>query len=159
MAVIQSTYSENIDDAVNGMLANANNEVITKIVEETNGIGFGVACSQGTADNQADLGASAATGFIGISVRDRSLVNESGQEADEYQDGQNIALLVRGEIWVTTGGAVNDGDDVTFNSTTGVLSSAATSGSQFAITGARWMTTASSGGLARVRLGGALPSA
>jgi hypothetical protein len=64
-----------------------------------------------------------------------------------------------GTMWVTVGGDVVDGADVTFNGTTGVLSSTAAGAGQFAITGARWLDTVSSGGLARVYLGGALPSA
>ena len=67
--------------------------------------------------------------------------------------------MTRGRIWVVVGGDVTDGADVTFSSTTGVLSSTAVGAGQFAITGARWMTTATNGNLALLHLGGALPSA
>lgn len=159
MAVVQSTYSETISAANAGMPADADYSAISRIVEEANGIGFGLACQQGTNDKQAKLGGASAAVFAGISIRDRTLVNAVGEEADEYQDESVMSLMIRGEIWVTVGGNVSAGNDVTFAASTGVLSSAATSGSQFAIAGARWMTSASSGGLAKLRLGGALPSA
>ena len=142
MSIVQSTYSESIDAALPGMLADADNTVISAVVEEANGIGFGLACQQGTSDEQAKLGGASAAVFKGISVRDRTLVNAAGVTADEYQDEAVMGLCIRGEIWVTVGGDVVKGGDVTFNSTTGVLSSAATSGTQFAISGARWMTSA-----------------
>ena len=161
MAVVQSAYSENISAAYAGMVANERNwDADTRICETSAGIAFGVVVGLGTADNGCVVGAGAAAQFVGITVRDVTLVTQSGQTADKYQQYDNVAVLTQGDIWVTVGAAVTDGADVTFNSTTGVLSSAGTSGSQFAIAGARWMTTqANSGGLAIVRLGGALPSA
>lgn len=156
MPFIQSTYAERITKAVAGMLADADAHVDTRICETAAGIGFGLAVGQGTSDNEAKLDAAAAADFVGITVRDRTLVNDS---ADKYEQYENMAVITRGDIWVTTGGVVSAGDDVTYSKSTGVLSSAAPSGTQFAITGARWMTSAGSGGLARVRLGGAVPSA
>lgn len=155
MAVVQSTYSENISRALPGMPADADYSADTRIVETEAGIGFGVAVSQGTNDNGALIGAAAAADFVGVSIRDKTVPDGT----DSYADGANIGVMTRGDIWITTGGDVVAGDDVTFVATTGVLSSAATSGSQFAISGARWMTSASSGALALLRLGGALPSA
>lgn len=158
MAVVQTTYSENIAPAVNGMVANMTNwDADTRIVETATGIPFGVAVGQGAADKGAVLGASAGTGFVGISVRDVTLPPRSA--IDKYADGENMAVLTEGDIWVTVGGDVTAGGDVTFAASTGVLSSAATSGTQFAITGARWMTGATNGGLAILRLSGHLPAA
>lgn len=157
MAVVQNSYSETQRRAIAGMVANMTNyDADTCIVETAAGIGFGLACGQGTADNGAVLGATAATDFRGISIRDVTLAPE---DEDKYQEDANIALLTEGDIWVTTGGVVEAGDDVTFSSTTGVLSTVAASGSQFTITGARWMTSAGSGALAVVRLSGHVPAA
>lgn len=154
---VQTTYSARMPAAVAGMIADMQNwDADTRICETAAGIGFGLAVGRGSADNGAVLGAAAATDFLGISVRDVTLVNNDG---DEYARYSNMAVLTKGTIWVTVGGDVVDGGDVTFNSTTGVLSSAGTSGTQFAITGARWLDTVSSGGLARLRLSGELPSA
>lgn len=155
MAFVQSTYSENIAIAVAGMLADADHSVDTRVCETAAGIGFGVACGQGTANNGVRLGAAAATGFVGISVRDKTLVNSEG---DEYQQYNNVGVMTRGDIWVTVGADVVAGNDVTFVASTGVLSTATASGSQFTIAGARWMTSATAGKLALLRLSGALPT-
>lgn len=157
MAIVQSTYSENQAAAYAGMIADMSTaDVDSRNCETAAGIGFGLAVGQGSADKGVVLGASGAAVFVGISVRDITLVNDVG---DEYQENDIVGVLTRGDIWVTAGGQVAPGNDVTFASTTGVLSSTGTSGSQFAIAGARWMTSAGSGELAIVRLGGALPSA
>lgn len=153
MAIVQSTYGENIAIASPGMPADADYSAATKICETAAGISFGVAVQRGTSDNEALIGAVAATDFVGVTIRDIT------QAEDEYAQYENMGVMQRGRIWVTVGGDVNAGDDVTFSATTGVLSSTATSGSQFAITGAVWETSASSGGLAKLYLSGNLPSA
>lgn len=157
MAVVQSTYSENIRPAVAGMVANMTNwDADTRLVETAAGIGFGLAVGQGAAAKGAVLSAATAAGFVGISIRD---VTNDTIPADKYALTDNIAVLTEGDIWVLTGGAVAVGADVSFDSTTGVLSSAAASGTQFVIAGARWMTATSGAALAIVRLSGHLPAA
>lgn len=158
MAIVQSTYTENQPIAQAGMLASGDHSVDTRICETAAGIPFGVAVSQGSADNGALIGGASATVFAGISVQDMSIENDPSN-SDEYPQYSNMGVLTRGDIWVVTGGIVTAGADVTFAATTGVLSTAAASGSQFAIAGARWMTGAASGALAKVRLSGSLPSA
>lgn len=157
MAVVQSSYSATMAAAVAGMVANQRENCIdSRVVETAAGIGFGVVVGQGSADNGAVLGASAATGFVGISARE---ITTDPASVDKYSQYGNMPVLTEGDIWVTTGGIVAAGGDVTFNKTTGVLSSAAADTNNFAITGARWMTSAASGALAVVRLTGAMPSA
>jgi len=158
MAIVQSTYTELQPIAQAGMLASSDHSVDTRICDTAAGIPYGVAVSQGTADNAAVIGGASAAVFVGISVQDMSVENDPANN-DEYPRYANMGVLTRGDIWVVTGGIVAAGQDVTFASTTGILSSAATSGTQFAIAGARWMTAAASGALARVRLSGSLPSA
>lgn len=157
MAFVQTTYSNTMGKALPGMSADADFHADTRIVETSAGIGPGLAVSQGTSDKEAKIGAAAAAGFVGVSMRDISV--ENATSADVIPRYSNIAVLTEGDIWVTVGGDVVAGGDVTFAAATGVLSSAAASGSQFAVAGARWMTSASSGGLAILRLSGALPSA
>lgn len=157
MATTQTTYSETTRSALPGQVANMTNyDADTRVCETAAGIGFGVAVSQGTAANGALIGGASAAVFAGISVRDVTLPPSN---SDVYAEGDNMAVMTEGDIWVTTGGDVTVGGDVTFNSTTGVLSSAAASGTQFAISGARWMTAASSGSIAVLRMSGHLPSA
>lgn len=157
MAVVQNSYSENIGVGRAGMVATMNAwDGDTRIVETAAGIGFGLACGKGSDDKGCVLGAAAAAAFRGISIRDVTL--ESSQ-SDKYARYQNIALLTKGVIWVTVGGNVQEGQDATFDSTTGVLSSAATSGTQFQIPGAVWLDTVTNGGLARLKLTGQMTPA
>lgn len=156
MAVVQSTYTENIRPAVAGQVANMTAwDGDTRNVETAAGIPFGVAVGQGAAAKGAVLGAAAAEDFVGISIRDVTLDPRDG---DKYRLNANIAVLTEGDIWVVTGGAVAPGDAVSFAGATGVLSAAAAGAGQFVIPGARWMTAAANGALAIVRLGGALPA-
>ena len=156
MSVTQSTYSENMPIAQAGMPANADYSADTRICESA-AIPFGIAVSQGTSDKEALIGGASAAVFAGVSIADKTINNDGG--VDGYNQYDNMGVMTRGDIWVVVGGNVTAGGDVTFAATTGALSSAAASGSQFAIAGARWMTSATSGNLAKLRLGGALPSA
>jgi hypothetical protein len=158
MSVVQITYLENQAIAQAGMIASGDHSIDTRICETAAGIAFGVAVGQGTADRGAVIGAAAAAGFVGVSVQDMSVENDPAN-SNEYHQLDTMGVITRGDVWVVTGGIVTAGADVTFASTTGILSSAATSGTQFAIAGARWMTGAASGALALLRLSGSLPSA
>jgi hypothetical protein len=157
MAVVQSTYSERLSPGIAGTFANETNyDVDTCNCETVAGIGFGLAVSQGTADNGAVLGGASAAVFRGVSMKDVTLVNNT---VDKYAQDQNMAVATEGDIWVTVGSDVAKGADVTFVASTGVLGSVAADGTHFAIAGARWMTTAANGNLAILRLSGNLPSA
>lgn len=153
MAFVQSTYSENIAVALPGMAADADISADTRIVETAAGIGFGVAVSQGTSDKECLIGGASAAVFVGVTLR--SITGD----ADSYDQYDNASVITRGDVWVTVAGDVTAGGDVTFKDTTGALSSAAAGANDFAIAGARWMTSASSGDLAKLRLSGSLPSA
>jgi hypothetical protein len=154
---IQTAYNETMARGLPGMVATMNNwDADTGVCETSAGIGFGLACGQGVADNGVTLGGAAAADFRGVSVRDVTL---DPLAVDKYVLGTNVALLTRGDVWVTVDGAVNAGDNVTFVATTGALGSVAADGTHFTVDGARWMTSAASGGIARLRLSGKLPSA
>lgn len=47
--------------------------------------------------------------LLGISTATSALSYTSGQDADEYQQYDNVAILTQGAIWVTAGGTVTDG--------------------------------------------------
>ena len=154
---LQTSYPATMTKGVAGALATMNNwDAVTKICETAAGIGFGLAVGRGTNDNGAILGAGAAAGFLGISMRDVTLDPSYSDKIPQYK---NLSVLQQGVIWVVCGDDVQDGQDVTFVASTGVLSSAGTSGSQFLVANAIWLDTVSSGGLARIRLGGTLTGA
>lgn len=157
MGVLQSTYVERIAQAVAGMVGDmVKSNIDTRAVETVAGIGFGLACGRGADDRGVVLGAVAVTDFVGISVRDTTLASVVGVTVDTYPRYASAGILTEGDIWVITGATVADGEDVTFNNTTGVLSTAATGAGQFLISGARWMTSVTGAGLALVRLTGPL---
>lgn len=160
--VVQSAYSERQPIGLAGQIADMTNyDADSLIVENSNGAGFGLAVSQGTLYNQCVLGATAAAKFRGVTIRDITLapVAADSDYVDEYPQRALAGVLTRGDIWVLPGGNVSPGNDVTFNSTTGVFSSAGASGTQFAVAGARWMTTGSTVLVAKLRLSGHVPSA
>ena len=179
MAILQTTYPDDIPIAVKGQVATTTTtDIASYIVGDSAGIGVGLGIFQGSTAQAASLGARV-NKFIGLSVRERSLrPNDADSGGDlVYPEGQHVAALQRGEMWVAVGAAVTVGGDVTIQGRTGVLSSAAAATrtanydpdmadsnsnnpGQILIAGARWMTAqAVVGGLARVRLSGELPVA
>lgn len=151
MAVVQPTYNSRIPAGFEGQVANMTTyDADSRICETDAGIAFGRAIGQGTADKGAVLGG-ALTGFVGISVRD---VTQRPSAEDKYEDGDTMAVMTRGDIWVVPLVDVAKNDPVHYVSATGRFTNTGDIGP---IVGARYMTSASAGGLAQVRLSGHLP--
>lgn len=145
MAVVQSTYGRRMPIGANGTAADTHGwDADTKQCESAT-IGFGLVVSRGTKDNSVVLGGA---NFQGISVRDITLVHTT---PDLYYAKDNMAVATAGDWWVIVAANVVAGRAVSYNTTTGQLGSAGT-----AIAGAIWMTSASTGGLAIVRLNNTL---
>ncbi len=141
--ITQSTYSRYAPIAQNGTVASMSSwDADTYVAEGT--IPFGLVVSKGAEDNTC---AKAGTLFVGVSVRDVTLTHST---ADQYQVGDNVAVLTRGDIWVVAKEAVVARTAVKYDTSTGELGKAAGT----AISGAVWMTTADVGGLAICRLEG-----
>lgn len=125
--VVQRTYRPQIAPAVAGLVANMLEASIrSKNVETAAGIGFGLAVSQGTADNGCVLGGSA---FIGVTVRDATLglapvnpLSDTPNTVDKYGQYTSAAVLSRGDIWVVAGMNVAAGNAASYNTTTGAFS-------------------------------------
>ena len=152
---IQTSYSENIADAREGMLVNSRHCEVVSYEAEAD-VAFGVAVHQGTAADQIAKGVDgsasspfAVTKYVGVTVRDRTRAPGD----DEYKEGSNAAVLIRGDIWLKVPSAVAIGDDVTAVEATGVLSTVTAADGQFLIPNARWITAAAANGLAILRLG------
>lgn len=140
---VQSTYNRYHPQAQAGMPATMTGwDADTRNVE-TGPIPFGVAVSKGTEDNDIVKGGSL---FAGVSIRDITLVHDT---ADQYEDGDDAGILVRGDIWVAVEDDVAAKTQILYNTTTGALGSSGGT----AIAGSVWMTSASAGGLAVARLG------
>jgi hypothetical protein len=111
------------------------------------GIGFGLAvCQGGASDRAAILGAPSGRKFIGITAADITLPNVLPGTTDVYSNGDNMAVLVRGDIWVIAMDAVTAGEAVYFNPVTGVLGSQSSS-ETVKCENAMWMTSATPGSL------------
>lgn len=152
---VQTAYSRYRPGSQNGMLASAKaSDVIDTGISDMpagQGIGFGLAVSQGAMSDQGVvLGTLSGGTFRGITIADPTLANRSSTFTDKYEPGENVAVLVNGDIWVVTADAVVPGAVVKFSTTTGALST----GTGTTIANAEWRTTqATPGGLAVVRLG------
>jgi hypothetical protein len=147
---VQTTYQENLDAARAGMIAGADFDVETGIVEDAAGIAAGLACAQGTLSDKGIIRGGTTTTFRGISVRDVAL----GAEVDTYAQYKNIAVLVRGEAWVQVSSAVAANAAVYFTAADGKFTDV--SGGNVLVKGARFVTSAAQDGLAKVKLSGLL---
>jgi hypothetical protein len=158
---VQTTYIQYVGPGMNGMPATTTGwDVDTRIFEDQSvgqvGIGFGLAVCQGASDKGCRLGLMSGRSFVGITRADKTLPGVQGTGTtiyvDAYANGENVNVHVRGDIWVTVGTNVAADGQVYCNTATGLLgASGIANASQ--ITNARWQTSASTSGLAVVRLG------
>jgi hypothetical protein len=145
MPAIQTAYSAQHARWVEGMVLNMEpNDIVTRVAEDVEGIGFGKVGVQGTADNQV-VDSEATVKFTGIAVLDTT------QPTGKYEQFSNVALMKKGVIVVTASVAVAVGDPVYYVPATGVLTNVATSNTLIA--GAQWDTSTSGAALAALRLG------
>jgi plastocyanin len=154
MATAQTTYETSPRIGLPGQIANEeNSNVISKIVETAAGIGFGQpAARSATAanENNCRLMVSGAV-FLGIAVLNRAAGCAEG--TDEYEQYKAAALMTQGSIFVTAGGTVAPGDDVTWNTSTGEYSTTAADGTNLAIPDARFETNGGDGDIVMISLG------
>jgi hypothetical protein len=156
MPAVQTTYSTNLQPGVEGEVATMldDDDVTTCICETAAGIPFGRAVSEGANARGAVLGG--ATKFVGLTVRDITLIAQSGQTVDLYQRYNNMAVMIEGDMWVRPVAAVTHGSPATYDSTTGQLNPAAAG---VAIANSRYITSAGAGALAVLRLTASGPGA
>jgi hypothetical protein len=146
MPTIQSTFNATHSRWFEGMvLTQEPADIVTRIAEDAEGIGFGKVCVQGTADNQV-VDSEATVKFVGIAVAD------PGQPADIYAQYANVAVMKKGVIVVAAGAAIAVGDPVYYVPATGVLTNTDNSSANTLIAGAIWETSRDSANLAAVRL-------
>lgn len=135
--IIQSDYAERMLPPSPGTIAGSNHDGGTGTCEEEDGIGFGLPVQQGTADKGVLL-AGALADFLGVSIRDVTLVASAAEFVDKYEQYSNVGYLKKGQIWVLAGAACAAGDPVHYNATTGAW---AITGGTGPIVGARYVTS------------------
>lgn len=157
---VQTTYSENIRAAVEGMIADMQAEInlVSRTVETAAGIGFGKVVDQGTADRGTVVAGASTDKPIGFTVRERSVDPASPNAFAQYDSAR---IMTKGVIWVTVddAGGVAAGDDVWLTLSTNTLSNAdAGSGDGLKLAGCRWATSAADGELAIVEVDMSVPA-
>lgn len=146
---VQSSYGRYLSAGVAGEIADGTPSFSdSRICETSAGIGFGLAVSQGTGDNGAILGGGL---FVGISVRDITLVNSVGDEIQQYD---NMGVLINGDIWVQTKTVCVPRQKVYYNSSTGQIGKSTISNA-VEIVGATFLDTGAADDIVRIRLTGA----
>lgn len=154
MPSVQSSYSMGIRAAVLGMIANTETtKLMSRTVETVAGIGFGKVVQQGADPDGciSDLNTIAMTAqtFLGITVRERSVRPETPDLFARYESAR---IMREGVIWVQAGAAVSPSDIVTVTLATGVIGKTAVGAGVVAIPAARWESTTTGAGLAKLRL-------
>lgn len=115
----------------------------TRVCETNAGIAFGRAVSEGSNSYGCVVGGS---DFIGISTIDKTLINSFG---DTYRFGNNVGIILQGDVWVRVVAVVTHGAIATYDAITGRLNPV-TGGIE--LYGSRYITSAGAGQLALLRL-------
>lgn len=149
MPAVQTTYSETLAPAVEGMVANTEPKVtISRVIESAAGIGFGKVACQGATANTIKVSAAAGI-FRGITIRDVTLPPTNG---DKYIQKDICAVMTKGVIWVIASVNVTAGQPAYFVPATGALTNVDGGGANILIPDAMWDSAAQATNLAKLRL-------
>jgi len=120
MAVLQSNFTETVAKGFPGMVANgeASNR-ITRTVETVAGIAFGQPVYRGTGDHGCTSTVGTLATFLGFTIANQGEQALAGQDADEYQQYANAAIMTDGAIYVAVVGSVADGAAITIGTGAG----------------------------------------
>ena len=124
--------------------------IISRNVEATAGIGFGVAVAQGADAKGVVPFGTGATKYVGITLLDRSATG-TPTNADGFRQRESARVMTIGDIWVNATVAVAAGDPVYLVAATGLFTNVSTS--NVLVPNARFDTTTTAANqLAVVRL-------
>lgn len=138
-------YKAEQDAGIAGAIVNTENKnIISRTVEDAAGIAFGLAVAQGTNDKGIRAVTTGDADFVGITVLDRTAGDLINGKFVRYESAR---VLEEGVIWVEVTAAVKAGDAAAVDLATGKFNKAGA-----AMAGARFETSAASGGLAQLRL-------
>lgn len=164
-APLQTSYNQYAPVAQVGLVGDMNlANIDTRICDDPSGdgVGFGLAVSQGTlhGDKSAAIGQISGGAFVGITIADQTLIASTTALVDKYVDTDNMGVLTFGTIWVSPATDVVVGTQAYFNDETGELGGSSIPNA-VAIVGSRWVDskpntdqpTLNFNGLARVNLG------
>lgn len=153
MPSVQDTYNRNISVARAGFIANEEPKtLISRTVEDAAGVAFGKVVQQGADDGgcTAVLTGMTATSFLGITAMDRGVRPTFPNGFARYDSAR---ILNKGVIWVQVSAAVEAGEAATVTLANGNISSAAVAEGIVALPNARFDSSTTGAGLAKLRLG------
>lgn len=149
---VQLDYPSVHGPAFAGQRADLIPETVISRTAANGSIAFGSVVVQAEDDHSVTTIANLATndpgGFVGIAVRDQAVTPDT---INAYSEDETAGIMTKGSIWVQAYETVAAGDPVYFVTATGALGK--TSASSTLIPGARWDTSRTGAGLAKVRLG------
>ena len=147
MAVLQSTFNEDITAGYAGMDADGELENgVSLILEGATACAFGRPVYRGTADRGATLTVSA--NLRGFARASKGLPVTSTRAEETYAPGDVMSVKERGKIWISSSTAAADGDQVYVVTASGLISNSATSAT--IATGWFYDDTIAAPGIARI---------
>ena len=153
MSTYQTTYNERPAKGVHGQVANAelSNRISRTI--ETAAVPFGAPVQRGTGDHGA---VAFTTGdLLGIAILNPAVPGNvaTATTPDVYPVGFTAAILTRGQMYVTAGETVVQGDDVYYVTATGKYTTTAAAGSVGPLTGVFFDTGGGNGDIVEISVG------
>ena len=158
---VQTSYSANIDAAIEGQDADLGlKSIISKLIEGSD-IKFGRAVVRGSDDDGCTLPSATGGKFIGVTAATSAGLVNDDEDTNLYSQYSSGNVMDFGEIWVYTEVAVTPGEDVYFRHTAeaspldevGRFRNDSSDGNADKIEGAVWQTTTSAGGIGKIKLG------
>jgi|SRR6185369_8070517 len=147
MAVLQSTFSEDIPYGFPGMEADGElSNIISRTLEGSTNCEFGRPVFRGSNDKGCDLTVDA--NLYGFAIAKKGLPVTADRPADVYAPGDTVAIKERGKIWVTCTTACADGAQVYITSAGAISNSSG--GGNTAATGWVFEDTLSGAGITRI---------
>lgn len=114
MAELQTTYTDTVAKGYPGMVANGEtSNRITRTCETAAGVAFGQPVYRGTGDHGCTATIGTLATFLGWTIASAGQALIAGQDADEYQQYDNVPIMTLGAIYVNVKGAVADGAAIT----------------------------------------------
>lgn len=147
MAVLQTTYTDQVAPGYPGLVVNAETRnIISRTIEDAAGITFGKAAFRGAQDHGC-TGTPTAGKLLGITRDHETLALLPGATADTYPLTATVPIVTQGVIWVTAAAAVAPADQA-YVTPAGAFTNVATS--NVILPGWSFDTTAASGALVKL---------
>lgn len=152
-----TNYSLTMDKAFAGALYDLSSHTVDSFaVEETDGIGAACAVIRGTdAQHQVKSPSESGDGAKVIGVTLHTHIEPPEASKKYYPQNYTVPVVTKGRVWVTTGGAVNAGDEAHLKLADGTfVKDAVSAGTIEALgCGAKFITSCDKAGLAVIEIG------